>query len=226
MDEFQNSSFAWTIGSGRIPVLAVFLDNMAETNRLDPIIDFWFEVGILARTPRSGFHFLGSGDQSVSEHINRTVYIGFSLGMIVGADVGKIMKMTLLHDLHESRISDLNYVHQKYTERHEHKAVEDLANTLPFGEEIKTLIAEYEARQSMESRLAKDADRLEWLMSLKEQFDTGNARAASWMASAVKRMDTDIAKQMAEKIMVTDSDRWWFGDKNDDWWVNRNKKLT
>jgi putative hydrolase of HD superfamily len=198
---------------------------MEEKDKLTNIVDFLFEVGMLAHTPRSGFHFLGSGEQSVAEHINRAVYIGFTLGMLTpGVDVGKIVKMCLLHDLTETRISDLNYVHQKYTERHEQKAINDLANTLPFGDEILTLLKEYEARESMESRLAKDADRLEWLMALKEQYDTGNSRASNWLVSANARMDTDIAKQLAEKIMVTDSDHWWFADKNDDWWVTRNGK--
>jgi putative hydrolases of HD superfamily len=198
---------------------------MSGKESLGGIVDFLYEVGILAKTPRSGFHFLGSGDQSVAEHINRVTYIGFALGMMTpGADTGKILKMCILHDLHESRISDLNYVHQKYTERHEEKALGDLANTLPFGEEMKALVEEYEKRESMESRLAKDCDRLEWLLALKEQYDTGNARAKSWIESALKRMDTDIAKRLAEEIINTDSDHWWFSNKNDDWWVNRGKQ--
>lgn len=189
------------------------------------VVDFLFEVGMLAKTPRSGFHFLGSGEQSVAEHINRAVYIGFTLGMMTpGVDVGKIVKMCLLHDITETRISDLNYVHQKYTERHEHKAIKDLTETLPFGNEIMDLMTEYEARETIESRLAKDADRLEWLMALKEQYDTGNSRAADWLVSANARIDTDIAKQLAEKIMKTDSDHWWFADKQDQWWVTRGGK--
>jgi putative hydrolases of HD superfamily len=198
---------------------------MEENDKYSSIVDFLFEVGILAKTPRSGFYFLGSGDQSVAEHVNRVVFIGFTLGMMTpGVDVGKILKMCLLHDLAETRISDLNYVHQKYTERHEHKAINDLAETLPFGGDILSLIKEYEVRETLEAKLAKDADRLEWLMALKEQFDTGNSRAASWLPSALKRMDTDIAKQLGEKIIKTDSDHWWFGNKEDEWWVSRNKK--
>ena len=45
------------------------------------IANFLFEVGILARTPRSGFHFLGTGDQTVAEHINRVSYIGYMLAI-------------------------------------------------------------------------------------------------------------------------------------------------
>ena len=195
-----------------------------QNDKIGSVVDFLFEVGILAKTPRSGFHFLGSGEQSVAEHINRATYIGFALAMMTpGVDVGKVLAMCLLHDMHESRISDLNYVHQKYTERHEDKATEDVTRNLPFGDKMREIIHEYEERESMESRLAKDADRLEWLMALKEQLDTGNSRAASWMQSAIKRMDTDVAKQLAEKITNTESDNWWFADKNDQWWITRNK---
>lgn len=199
---------------------------MPEKNsELGSIVDFMFEVGILAKTPRSGFHFLGSGDQSVAEHINRVSFIGFTLGMMSpGVDVGKILKMCLLHDLHESRISDLNYVHQKYTERLEKKALEDLAGTLPFGNQVVELVEEYEKRESIESRLAKDADRIEWLISLKEQFDIGNSKASDWMENAIKRMDTDLAKEISNKIINTESDHWWAADKDDSWWVHRNKK--
>ena len=200
---------------------------MKEKDNIGNVVDFLFEVGILAKTPRSGFYFLGSGEQSVAEHVNRVCYIGMTLGLMTpGADVGKILKMCLLHDLHESRISDLNYVHQKYTDRHEGRATEDQMKPLPFGEEMVALVNEYEERKSIESRLAKDSDRLEWLMALKEQLDTGNTRTKGWIDSAVKRMDTEIAKQLAEKIIVTPSDDWWFADKNDQWWITRNKKET
>lgn len=92
------------------------------------IVDFLYETGILAKTPRSGFFFLGSGEQSVAEHINRVCYIAYSLAKMNGTvDAGKVVQLALFHDISESRISDLNYVHQKYTERLEDKAHQDLA---------------------------------------------------------------------------------------------------
>jgi putative hydrolase of HD superfamily len=48
------------------------------------IVNFLFEAGILSKTPRSGFHFLGTGKQSVAEHTMRTVYVGYVLGMLDG----------------------------------------------------------------------------------------------------------------------------------------------
>lgn len=190
----------------------------------DSVVDFLFEVGILAKTPRSGFYFLGSGEQSVAEHISRVSFIGYTLAMLRGGvDVSKVLQMCLFHDVAETRTSDLNYVHQKYAERKEDEAVRDLTEPLPFGDGIRSVLKEYEARQTAESHLAKDADTLEFILSLKEQVDIGNDRAKTWLPSAMARLKTPEAKELAEKIQRTDSDRWWFSEKDDDWWVNRKK---
>jgi len=188
------------------------------------VIDFLFEVGILSKTPRSGFHFLGSGHQSVAEHTNRTVFIGYVLATLEQkVDVAQVMKMCLFHDIAEARTSDLNYVHQKYARADDQKAIEDLTNTVPFGEDISASIAEFKERVTPESIIAKDADNLEWILSLKEQVDIGNARAKTWLPSAIKRLRTDIAKEIAEIIIKTESDNWWFAKKDDEWWVTRQK---
>lgn len=191
---------------------------------LEPIVDFLFEVGILAKTPRSGFHLLGSGEQSVAEHIHRVVYNGYVLATLEGGvDVAKVLKMCLFHDLGEARTSDLNYLHQKYAEAHEDKALGDLAKTVDFGSDILATVKEYNDRKSKEAMIAKDADQLEWLLSMKEQADIGNERAKTFIPSAVKRLKTESAKKLAQKIVKTDSDHWWFADKSDEWWISRNK---
>jgi putative hydrolase of HD superfamily len=196
-----------------------------EGKDLNSIANFLFEVGMLAKTPRSGFFFLGSGEQSVAEHLNRASYIGFTLAQMNGTvDTGKVVQMCLFHDIAEARVSDLNYVHQKYTERKEDEAVADLVKTLPFGNTIKEIIHEYEERKTLESKMAKDSDNLELILSLKEQLDIGNERAQSWIDRALERLVTDEAKQLASVIVKTESDSWWFGNKEDTWWVNRNKK--
>jgi len=190
------------------------------------VTDFLFETGMLAKTPRSGFFFLGSGEQSVAEHTNRVCYIGITLAHMIGnVDTAKILEMCLLHDLAEARVSDLNYIHQKYNERNEKKAVNDLTSEIFFGKNIKDTLEEYEDRKSIEAKIAKDADNLEFMMSLKEQVDIGNSRASTWIGNIVKRLKTEAAKALAEQILIIDSDRWWFGDKEDEWWVDRQKKI-
>lgn len=196
-------------------------------NKSKQIANFLFEVGILARTPRSGFHFLGTGDQTVAEHINRVSYIGYMLALMEDdIDMSKVLEMCLLHDISETRISDLNYVHQKYVDRKEHEAHKDITDSVPYGERMFKLIEEYEERKTKEAILVKDADNLEWILSLKEEVDTGNNRALDWIKPAIKRLYTKQAKELAKEIMGTDSNDWWFDKKSQKskWWVNRDKK--
>lgn len=186
---------------------------------LKSIANFLYETGMLNRTPRSGFQFLGTGDQSVAEHSFRTAIISYVLGTMDGTvDVGKMLKEALIHDLGEARVSDLNHVHQKYSDRRQLDAVKDLAFTLPFGPEMVKLYEEHENRTTPESVLVKDADTLEWMISMKEQLDVGNARAHAWAEYARSRLKTEPAKKLAEEIMKTDSNEWWGGEVGGAMW--------
>ncbi len=196
-----------------------------KSNSLGEVVDFLFEVGILAKTPRSGFYFWGNNEQSVAEHINRAVYVGYVLAcMEKKVDTGKVMKMCLMHDLAETRVSDLNWTHQKYVERHEEKAIHDITSPLPFGDDMLETIHEYEERKTPEAILAKDADSIELLLSLREEIDIGNSRANTLIPPLLKRLKTKSAQKLARKIIKTSSDHWWFADQHDEWWVNRGKQ--
>jgi putative hydrolase of HD superfamily len=188
------------------------------------IANFLFEAGMLKRTPRSGFQFLGTGAESVAEHIFRTTYIGYALGRTTkGINVDKLIKMCLFHDLPEARTGDLNYVNKKYVIADEKKAVKDLIETLPFGNEIQELISEYREGMTEEAKLAKDADQLEMILALKEYKDLGNKYADEWLVFSMKRLQTENAKELARTILETDSSLWWFSDKGD-WWVTGGKR--
>lgn len=200
------------------------MDTSSSAN-LDGVANMLFEVGMLAQAPRSGFPFLGSGQQSVAEHLHRTAMIGMTLGLLDGTvDVGKLTQMCLIHDITEARTSDLNYTHQRYVTVDEPKALEAMTAALPFKHHWHDLLAEYHERKSREAVLAKEADNLELLLSIKEQADLGNPRANAWLPTMMQRFKTDLGKQVAEKILTTRHDAWWFPDENDQWFVDRNKK--
>ena len=188
------------------------------------IANFLFEAGMLKRTPRTGFQFLGSGAESVAEHIFRTVYIGYTLGHLAkNVDRDKLIRMCLFHDLPEARTGDLNYVNKKYVAADEEKAVNDLAETLPFGAEIKGLIMEFLEGKTLEAKLAYDADQIEIILALKEYKDLGNTYADEWLSFAIRRLKTKTARELAETILETDSSLWWFSDKSD-WWIKGKKR--
>jgi len=188
------------------------------------IANLLFEAGMLKRTPRTGLQFLGSGSESVAEHTFRVAFIGYVLGsMEKNVDGNRIIKMCLLHDLPEARTGDLNYMNKKYVEVDEEKAIRELTETVPFGDDLKNIINEFNEAETKESLLANDADQLELILSLKEYKDLGNKYADEWIFYAIKRLKTEVAKDLAEKILNTDSTHWWFKDKSN-WWVNGGNK--
>lgn len=188
------------------------------------IANFLFEVGMLQKTPRSGFQFFGSGRESVADHVSRTIFIGYALSKLEGGvDELRLLKMCLFHDLPETRTGDMNYVNKRYVVVDEKKAVQDLTDTLPFGGEMTAVINEFNEKKSREALLAHDADQLSLILQLKECGDLGNKYSDEWIGYALKRLNTETAKQLAAEILATDSSEWWFKDKSD-WWVNGGKK--
>jgi len=193
---------------------------------MQDIANFLFEVGMLKKTPRTGFQFLGSGNESVAEHILRTLFIGYTLCKIED-DVNelRVLKICLVHDLPEARTGDMNYMYKKYVSVDEDKAVKELTETLFFGEDIKSAIDEFNERKTKESLIAHDADQLSLILQLKECGDLGNKYSEEWIKFASLRLYTDTAKKLAECILETDSSEWWFKDKSD-WWINGNNNIS
>jgi putative hydrolase of HD superfamily len=188
---------------------------------LKAIADFLFEVGMLKRTPRSGFQFLGTGRDTVAEHSLRCAVIGYVLARMSGKlSTERVVLMCLFHDLVEARTGDLNYVNKKYVEADEAAALRDMTNSLPFGEEIRSVTEEFNERVTPESDSAHDADQIELILQLKELGDLGNRYAPDWISAAIKRLRTEHGKRLARSILNTDFSAWWFKEKNDEWWVN------
>ena len=184
------------------------------------IVNFLFEVGMLKKTPRSGYQFLGSGHESVAEHSFRTAIIGYILSLEEpGANPHKTTLMCLFHDLHESRTGDQNYVNKKYVQVDEDRAVADSLKDLPFAQEITSLTHEFNTCASIEAKISKDADQIDLILELKTQKDLGNKYAEEWLYYAIKRLVTNSAKKMAQEILETDSTDWWF-EKKTELWVN------
>lgn len=187
------------------------------------ITDFLHEAGQLSRTPRSGYQFLGTGAESVAEHSHRTCIIGYVLARLTGADVARTVFICLFHDLGEARISDHNYVNQRYVTSRERDAVADATAGTGFNNEILSFWDEHAQAAavaknspahtppaSLEGQLARDADQLDMILNLKRLLDLGNPYAAKWIAIAVERLKTDAAKELCEVIVAKDHTDWWF----------------
>ena len=183
-----------------------------------------YETNIHSRTPRSGLWFLGSGQQSVAEHLFHTTLIAYALAHLEPkVDKNKVVLMALLHDIGEGRTSDHNYVHQRYGRLAEQEAVKDIASSVPFGDEIFELFKEQQERKTLEAKLVKDADQLEWITILREEEVKGNKKAKEWIIIALKRIKTGAGKKLGKILVKTHPDSWWFNVK-DQWFVDRKDK--
>lgn len=187
------------------------------------LTNFIFEAGILQRTPRSGLWFLGTGEQSVAEHISRACYIAFVLCYLTPrAKRDRVLYLVLFHDFAEGRTSDLNHVHQKYGRLAEAAAIDDLAKEVPFGSEIKRFHTEAKKRATLEARIAKDADNLEWMLTMREEESKGNTKARVWAREVVGRLQTPAGIAMGALLMKTNPDHWFMFR---DHWTQKGKKV-
>lgn len=192
---------------------------------LSELSDLIYELGMLARIPRSGLAFLGSGQQSVADHCHRMACIALLLARRCQQPVNeaRLLLLCLFHDLPEARTGDHNYVNRKYVRVDGSRIRADIAAASFLGPELVDAFEEFESGESIEAQLARDADQIELLALLREESDAGNPRAPDWMRSCLQRIQTPEGRALAEEVLATPSDHWWFRDKDDPHLVNGGK---
>lgn len=177
------------------------------------IANLLFEAKMLKEIPRSGFQFLGSGKESVAEHTFSTTFIAWVFAQLQpDIDALKLVSMCLVHDLPEARIGDLNSVQKIYVKADEAKALGDTTASLPFGSAISDLIQEFNQNRSVEAKLAHDADQIALILELKYLSDIGYFPPDTWLPHVLGRIQTSIAKDIAQSILDTHRDDWWLNN--------------
>lgn len=174
------------------------------------IANLLFEAKILKEIPRSGYHFLGVGKESVAEHCFSTTFIAYVMSrMEPEIDALKLICMCLIHDLPETRIGDLNTVNKKYVKADEAKAFKDSIEGLAFRQDLTDLFDEFNAGRSIEAKLAHDADQLALILELKDLMDMGYKPPETWIQNVIGRLQTETGQKIARAVMDTPRDAWW-----------------
>lgn len=153
-----------------------------------------------------------TGTESVAEHSHRAMVVAFFLAYKAGADPAKTMTMAAFHDLAETRTGDSDWLQKQYLTQDEDKALACQLDDLgKGGEALAALLSEYKLRESLESRVAKDADKLEYVLSLRELALAGNGEAKYRLESENASPDhlyTPEAKKLWKEIMTTHPTDW------------------
>ncbi|HEV2373176.1 MAG TPA: HD domain-containing protein [Streptosporangiaceae bacterium] len=176
------------------------------------VASFLFEMGHLKKTTRAGWLLLGiSSPESVAEHSFRVGIVGMALAVLEGADVGRTAAMCLLHDAHETRIGDIPSVGRAYVTSAVPEAIsahQTAAMPDGVGKVFHEFVAEYEAEQTLESRIAHDADKIETLLQAAEYRAQGH-NTDPWRETSLAALRTDAGRQLAQAIGSTDPHGWW-----------------
>lgn len=132
------------------------------------------------------------------------------LAGLEGADENKVLKMCLFHDLAEARTGDANFVNKQYLKISEKEVRKDQMVGLPFGKEIINLLDEYEERKTIESVVAKDADKIDQMILQQEYFRDDDKNRMIWHKFNGSFIKTKSAKNLARKIRETNLLEWLY----------------
>lgn len=185
------------------------------------IADLIYAATMLKLTPRSGYAFLGTGRESVAEHSFGTAFIGMVLAKAAQADIARVVFLCLTHDLHEAATGDFNYVNHRYDHCDTMRALAHICAGSGQEDFIQNLHGEFCQAQTLEARLANDADQLDFICSLRREEAKGNSFASEWLKTATLRLKTEAGKGLCAAILATSPHHWWYDGVDKSWWINR-----
>jgi len=182
-------------------------------------IDFLYEISSLKFIQRNWVQFVGYAFSNLLEHLFRTVWLTIIFSSYEKRiNISDAIITAMIHDLHEIRSCDVNYISSQYVERDKLNAVKQTLENTSIKKEILPLWEIFENQTSKEAKLVKDADSLEPIMELKEQESLGVDITKTWLELNTKRLEknlnTETAKLFLDKIIKSNPHDWHLKAKN------------
>jgi putative hydrolase of HD superfamily len=175
-------------------------------------MSFIFEAGMLKRAKRTGWWIAGIDDpESIAEHSFRAAIIGTVLAGMEGADPARVALLCLLHDTQETRIGDIPHIGRRYLTAADNETVTaDQVSACPpaVADAIESAVAEYEAGETLEAVVARDADKLECLIQAVEYRHQGTDTVQPWIDSSRSALKTAAAHRLADAALPADPLNW------------------
>ena len=185
---------------------------------MEDIANYIFEAGMLKKVSRSGWWTEGiKNPETVAEHSHRAAIVGFILAKMEkmsDEQASRICSALVFHDVHESRLTDLNKISERYIENKkelERKIENEQIQNLP--NEIRDSVGSLFNLSEKEKQVLQDADRIELLFQAKEYSETGYPNVAKWLDNQMKRIKTESAKKLLEQVKKQSFREWTKGLK-------------
>jgi putative hydrolase of HD superfamily len=185
---------------------------------VDRDIQFLYEIGTLRFTRRQWSRFLNADFANLAEHHLRVMWLALIIAKYEKADINKVLKMALVHDIAESRTGDVDYISRQYVIRNEEMGLKDMLDDTAIEKDFLKLYEEYEKRESLESKVVKDADTLDVDMELNEQENRGFKLKQAWTSQRTHvgktKLYTKTAKKFWAAIQKSDPNKWHIKGRN------------
>ena len=163
-------------------------------------LELLFEMGSMHNIQRGWRQHLGMDCFNILEHSYRVIWIALILARAEGVkNEEKIMKMALIHDLPETRVSDLSYVQKVYASGDEKLACKEMLEGSSVND-FYGVLEQYEDRDSIEAKIVKDADNLDVDLELKEFEERGSKLPKKWEGFRRMLRDEKLYTQSAKEL--------------------------
>ena len=178
------------------------------------LLDFFTAIGKLKEIKRTGWVRCGvKNPESVAGHSFRMATMALMLGKKLECDIDRLVKICLVHDLHESICGDLILDFSKYypefkgldpkeKKQREFVAFEELKKILgkENSEEFTELWTEFENQKTKEAKIAKELDVLEMLLQASEYERQKNFEKPLWKLW-IKENDSRVKHPVLREIL-------------------------
>jgi len=193
--------------------------DFTPNNGIEGDIDFLYEISSLKFIQRNWVQFVGYAFSNLLEHLFRTVWLTIILSSYEKKiNIPDAIITAMIHDLHEIRGCDVNYISSQYVRRDKQKAIKQTLKNTSIKKEILSFWKKFENQTSKEAKLVKDADSLEPILELKEQESLGVDITKTWLELNIKRLkknlNTKTAKLFLKQIIKSNPHNWHLNAKN------------
>ena len=166
------------------------------------------ELDILTILPRAGWHFAGiDKPESVSDHCYQTALLSLFIAESTDSslDITKVLKLALLHDAAESRLTDLPRRAVMYLGSSKTKA-EAIINRDLFADislEVVSILDEFDNPHSLEAKIVVAAHDLQNLFKALMYANAGKGNLSEYITDALNYNDRGIplAREICDIIL-------------------------
>lgn len=160
----------------------------------------------LKNLSRTGWVLTCAPRESVAEHTFGVAIIALALSRmekLPQKDEHELLRIALLHDLHEARIGDLVPSQKREDKPDEAKVEREMLSGTLFAPELRLLSGKRASRRILQ--LAIDADKLDMLFRAKENAGKGSASMQDFIDSALLKIKSKSGKRLARLALAKKS---------------------